>query len=177
MKPILKMSTKGYAKNPMKYFNDLYEQFEDSLKTTSEGDSISKQQVLRYLDSYYREGREDEGMSSVKALKYAVTKFDRSLAYRTQEERLETFTLKDFLQGVSKEEIKRWRSLTRDVKGRFTKFDPKLMKYIGSYQDENNRHYVVQTYMDLIVLTFNSPNERVFFSKNNIPAEYADYVH
>ena len=177
MKPILKMSTKGYAKRNFEYFGDLYEKFKESLKKTSEGYDMTKKQFILDINTYYREAIEDKGMSSIKALKYAVKRYDRSLAYRTQEERFETFTLKDFLQGASKEDIKRWRNLTRDVKGRFTKFDPTAVKYIGSQKDIENKNYVVQTYMDIIILTFSSPNERVFFSKNNIPAEYADYVH
>ena len=172
MKAKLKLSTKGYAKNPDKYFEDLYNKFEKEFQTTGEGLHQSKQQAILMLRSYYNEAREDLNKSRVAALNYATKKYDRSLAYRSAEERLESFTLKDYLQGASKEDLTRFRSLTRGVKGRFTKFNPLEIKYKGVFESDDKRHYKVETYQDVVIITFNSPNERVFFSRYDIPEEY-----
>lgn len=178
-KPELKLSTKSSGKSGkiltvQEYIDKVWDKYSKYLSKDSDGDPVTRKNFEGVFKSMYASSLSD-GNRHTTALKQALKDYQNSAMYFTQEQRVASFTLRDFLQGASKEEIRRFQGLTRDERGRFTKYDPSKLMY--QYSDKiDGTHVTVHTYRDVIILTFNSPNERVFFSKDNIPDEYEKFV-
>lgn len=173
MKSKLTLSTRG-IKNIDEYADALWAKYTKDLSTVGSGEFQPKSQFKSYLKIYYSEGLED-GLSKSSALKYAAKRYQNSSFYFSDKERVASFTVKDLIQSSNKDDIRRFRNLTRNKLGQFTKYDPNKFNYIGRYE-RNGIHYTVNTYQDVVFLTFNSPFERVFFSRKNVPAEYEMYL-
>lgn len=136
---------------------------------------ITPGNFLKSLRAYANEELSESDTNIISALSSATSRYQRSAEYRTKEERYQNLSLGDYLQDASRADIRRWMSLTRE-NGKFKKFDPTKIKHIANRKDGNGRYTVDRYGNNIIILTFNSPNERVFFSRNSIPEEYADLV-
>ena len=178
-KPELKLSSRlngnrGKILTVQEYIDKVWDKYSTYISKDSDGDPVTKKNFEGVFKSMYA-SNVSEGKGHSAALKEALKNYQNSGMYFSQEQRVANFTLRDFLQGASKEEIRRFQGLTRDEKGRFTKYNPNNLVY--RYSDKiDGTHVTVHTYMNVIILTFNSPNERVFFSKDNIPDEYEKFV-
>lgn len=178
-KPELKLSSRANGKRGkiltvQEYIDKVWDKYSTYISKDSGGDPVTKKNFEGVFKSMYA-SNVSEGKRHSAALKKALKDYQNSAMYFSQEQRVANFTLRDFLQGVSKEEIRRFQNLTRDEKGKFTKYNPNDLVY--KYSDKiDGTHVTVHKYMNVIILTFNSPNERVFFSKDNIPSEYQKYV-
>ena len=178
-KPELKLSSRengnrGKILTVQEYIDKVWDKYSKYIGKDSDGDPVTKKNFEGVFKSMYA-SNVSEGKGHSAALKEALKNYQNSGMYFSQEQRVANFTLRDFLQGASKEEIKRFQNLTRDEKGRFTKYNPNNLVY--RYSDKiDGTHVTVHTYRNVIILTFNSPDERVFFSKDNIPSEYQKYV-
>lgn len=178
-KPELKLSTREFGNRGklltvQEYVDKVWDKYSKYISKDSDGDPVTKKNFEGVFKSMYASSL-SEGKKHTTALKQALKDYQNSAMYFTQEQRVANFTLKDFLQGASKEDIKRFQGLTRDERGRFTKYDPSKLVYQYSEKIDGT-HVTVHTYRNVIILTFNSPDERVFFSKDNIPDEYQKFV-
>lgn len=171
MKSKLITSTKG-IKNINQYADRLWAEHAKDLKTTGTGEFMPKKQFKAYLSAYYDEAKE-AGIKGKRAYKYAAQRYQNSMSYFSAEERVASFTLSDLLQN--KEDIKTFQKLTRDAKGRFVKYDPSKLIYKGSFERDGKK-YTIQEYGDVILLTFNSPYDRIIIDSNNIPEDYEEYL-
>ena len=104
MKSKLTLSTKG-IKNIDQYAEALWSKYSSDLRTTGNGDFQSKGQFKAYLNIYYTEGVED-GLKGPQALKYAAKRYQNSLFYFSDKERVSSFTIKDLIQSTDKDQIK-----------------------------------------------------------------------
>lgn len=178
-KPELKLSSRlhgntGRILTVQEYIDKVWDKYSTYIGKDGDGDPVTKKNFEGVFKSMYASNL-SEGKGHTTALKQALKEYQNSAMYFSQAERVASFTLRDFLQGASKEEIRRFQSLTRDEKGRFTKYNPNNLIY--RYSDKiDGTHVTVHTYGNVIILTFNSPDERVFFSKNSIPNEYQKYI-
>lgn len=178
-KPELKLSSRvhgntGRILTVQEYIDKVWDKYSEYMGKDGDGDPVTKKNFEGVFKSMYA-FNVSEGKGHSSALKQALKDYQNSAMYFSQAERVASFTLRDFLQGASKEEIRRFQSLTRDEKGRFTKYNPNNLIY--RYSDEiDGIHVTVHTYGNVIILTFNSPGERVFFSKDSIPNEYQKYI-
>lgn len=149
--------------------NQLWNKYSDDLSTTGAGNRISKEGFEEYLRAYYNENI-DRGLSKKDAIKKAIKSYEMSNRYISPEERLKSFTLKDYF-GDNIENRQKFQNLTRQ-NGRFTKFNPLDVKYLESgyiIQDGKKRHYVIERYQNLAIVTWQSPEE-----KEIIPFEELD---
>ena len=178
-KPELKLSSRihgnrGRILTVQEYMDKVWDKYSKYISKDSDGDPVTKKNFEGVFKSMYASSL-SEGKKHTTALKQALKDYQNSNMYFTPEERLKSFTLRTLLQNASKEEIRRFQSLTRDEKGRFTKYDPSKLNY--HYTEEiDGTKVVVHTYMNVVIITFDSELERVFFSKDNIPSEYQKYV-
>ena len=178
-KPRLELSSrahgnKGRILTVQEYINKAWDKYSQYISKDSDGDPVTKKNFEGVFKSMYA-SNVSEGKGHSAALKQALKDYQNSSMYFSQEERVANFTLRDFLRGSSPEEIKRFQGLTRDEKGRFTKYNPNSLVYRYSEKIDGT-HVTVHTYGSVIILTFNSPEERVFFSKDSIPTEYQKYI-
>lgn len=178
-KPELKLSTKSSGKSGkiltvQEYIDKVWDKYSRYLSKDSDGDPVTRKNFEGVFKSMYASSLSD-GNRHTTALKKALKDYQNSNMYFTPEQRLKSFTLRTLFQNASKEEIRRFQGLTRDEKGRFTKYDPSKLRY--HYTEEiDGTKVVAHTYMNVIILTFDSPKEKVFFSKDNIPDEYEKFV-
>lgn len=178
-KPELKLSSRihgntGRILTVQEYIDKVWDKYSKYIGKDSDGDPVTKKNFEGVFKSMYA-SNVSEGKGHTTALKQALKEYQNSAMYFSQAERVASFTLRDFLQGASKEEIRMFQGLTRDAKGRFTKYNPNNLRY--RYSDKiDGTHVTVHTYGNVIILTFNSPEERVFFSKYSIPSEYQKYI-
>lgn len=178
-KPELKLSSRangnrGKILTVQEYIDKAWDKYSQYISRDSDGDPVTKKNFEGVFKSMYA-SNVSEGKGHSAALKQALKDYQNSSMYFSQEERLASFTLRSLLQDASNEEIRRFQGLTRDERGRFTRYDPNKLRY--HYTEEiDGTKVVVHTYMNVIILTFNSPEERVFFSKDSIPEEYSKYV-
>lgn len=178
-KPELKLSTRAFGNRGkiltvQEYMDKVWDKYSRYISKDSDGDPVTKKNFEGVFKSMYASSL-SEGKGHSAALKEALKDYQNSNMYFTPEERLASFTLRTLLQDASKEEIKRFQGLTRDEKGRFTRYDPNKLIYHYTEKIDGTK-VVVHTYMNVVVLTFDSHLERVFFSKDNIPEEYRKYT-
>ena len=178
-KPRLELSSrshgnKGRILTVQEYIDKAWDKYSQYISKDSDGDPVTKKNFEGVFKSMYA-SNVSEGKGHSAALKQALKDYQNSNMYFTPEERLANFTLRTFLQGASKEEIKRFQGLTRDEKGRFTRYDPNKLRYHYTEKIDGTK-VVVHTYMNVVIITLDSPEERVFFSKDSIPAEYQKYI-
>lgn len=156
--------TKG-VKTIEQYANALWNKFSVDISTDSSNNPVSKRTFEQYLRIYYEEAKADNpNLTPKKAMKVAAKSYEMSTMYFTNKERLASFTIQDFIQSDRVEDVRRFQHLTRD-KGRFTKFDSSLVKYLGTYE-LNGKTYTVSRYKDVIRVSFNSPEEVYFIGMN-----------
>lgn len=174
MKSELKLSTRGF-KNITDYANALWNKYQKSLSTDGEGERITKQYMIAQMQIRYQEALDEHpGITKSQALKLTAKKYQISSDYFSQEERVANFSIKDFIQTTDPEEIRRFQSLTRDKGGRYAKFDPNKVQYVYSGKIDGQR-YTISRYLNVVKLTFNSPESVYFFAKNQIPQEFQMY--
>ena len=178
-KPELKLSSRlngnrGRILTVQEYIDTVWDKYSTYISKDSDGDPVTKKTFEGVFKSMYA-SNVSEGKGHSAALKEALKNYQNSNMYFTPEERLGSFTLRTLLQNASKEEIRSFQNLTRDEKGRFTRYDPNKLKYHYTEKIDGTK-VVVHTYMNVVILTFDSSIERVFFSKDNIPEEYSKYV-
>ena len=178
-KPELKLSSRsngnrGRILTVQEYVDRVWDKYSKYLSKDSDGDPVTKKNFEGVFKSMYASSLSD-GKGHSAALKKALKDYQNSNMYFTPEERLKSFTLRTLFQNASKEEIRRFQGLTRDEKGRFTKYDPSKLIYHYTETIDGIK-VVVHTYMNVVIITFDSELERVFFSKDNIPEEYSKYV-
>lgn len=156
--------TKG-IKSIEQYANALWNKFSVDISTDSSKNPVSKKTFEQYLRIYYEEAKANNPkLTPKKAMKVAAKSYEVSTMYFTNEERLASFTIQDFIQSNDSADVRRFQHLTRE-KGRFTKFNPSQVKYLGTYE-LNGKTYTVSRYKDVIRVSFNSPEEVYFVGMN-----------
>lgn len=154
--------------------NQLWKNFSKDLSTTGAGNKISKEGFKEYLRAYYKE-QLDKGLNEKSAMKKAIKSYNLSNRYISPEERLKSFTLKDFF-GDNIENRRTFQALTKK-KGRFTKFDPLKVKYKESgyiLQEGKKRHYTIETYEEIAIITWQSPEEKIVLNSINEAYDYLE---
>ena len=152
--------------------DQLWKNYSKDLSTTGAGNRISKQGFEEYLRAYYTENI-DRGLSKKEAMKKAIKNYQMSNRYISPEERLKSFTLKDFF-GENIENRRKFQALTRR-NGRFTKFNPLEIKYLESgyiIQDGKRRHYTIDKYQELAIITWQSPEEKDVILMDDLEAYF-----
>lgn len=159
------------------YANELWRKFSVDISTDSEGRPVSKKTFEQYLRTYYKEIKADNPEITPKeAMKKAAKHYELSTMYFTYEERVASFSIRDFIQSEERKDISRFQHLTRE-RGKFSRFDPSQVKYLGTYE-LGKEVYTLYRYKDVIRLSLNSPEEVYFAGINEVAAsKVAKYVN
>lgn len=159
------------------YANALWKKFSVDISTDSSKNPVSKKTFEQYLRIYYEEAKADNPkLTPKKAMKVAAKSYEMSAMYFTYEERVASFSIKDFIQSEERKDISRFQHLTRE-KGKFSRFDPTQAKYLGTYE-LGEEVYTLYRYKDVIRVSLNSPEEVYFAGINEITAsKVAKYVN